>query len=162
MEPIIVTSVFYLAVAVLCLARPNAGRIFAGLFFLAMALGVNGYFVVANPQGYSSFANEAMIGPYRDVATFIVELSPRGFGVLLLAFEIVVGVLILGHGRQVKLGLAAAFVFLLAISPLLVMTLPNVILAATLAYLLAKEFDTSLWGALRASAHRRQWRRAHV
>jgi hypothetical protein len=134
MEPIVITSVFYLAVATLCLVRRNAGRIFAGLFFLSMALGVNGSFVVANPQGYQDFADAAMIPQYLDLAVFVVELSPPGFGTLLLLFEVAVGVLMLGRGRRVELGLAVAIVFLLAISPLMTMTLPNVIFAAALAY----------------------------
>jgi hypothetical protein len=134
MEPIVITSVFYLAVATLCLVRRNAGRIFAGLFFLSMALGVNGDFVIARPQGYLDFADAAMIPQFRDLAIFVVELSPRGFGTLLLLFEVAVGLLILGRGRQVELGLAAAIISLLAISPLMTRTLPNVIFAAALAY----------------------------
>jgi len=39
--PIIVSTIFVLAVVVLCLAKPNAGQIFLGLFFLVMAIGVN-------------------------------------------------------------------------------------------------------------------------
>ena len=39
--PIIVSKIFVLAVVVLCLAKPNTGRIFRGLFFLVMAIGVN-------------------------------------------------------------------------------------------------------------------------
>ena len=38
---IIVSTIFVLAVVVLCPAKPNAGRIFLGLFFLVMAIGVN-------------------------------------------------------------------------------------------------------------------------
>lgn len=37
--PIIVSSVFVLAVLILCLTKPNAGRMFLGLFPPAMAIG---------------------------------------------------------------------------------------------------------------------------
>jgi len=37
----IVSAVFVVSVVALCIAKPNAGRIFLGLFFLAMALGVS-------------------------------------------------------------------------------------------------------------------------
>ena len=50
--PIIVSSIFILSVVILCLAKPNAGRIFLGLFFLIMAIGVNGSFTFSNPQAY--------------------------------------------------------------------------------------------------------------
>ena len=52
LTPILVSSIFVLAVVVLCFAKPNAGRIFLGIFFLVMALGVNGSFTFGNPQAY--------------------------------------------------------------------------------------------------------------
>ncbi len=58
--PIIVSSVFILAAIILCRIKPNAGRIFLGLFFLVMALGVNGFwltfdFGLAHGMVFSSF-----------------------------------------------------------------------------------------------------------
>jgi len=92
--PIVVSSVFVVAVVILCLIKPNAGRIFLGLFFLSMALGVNGFFTFTNPQGYVDYADGALIPLYRDLALTIIELSPVGFGLLLMAFEITMGLLI--------------------------------------------------------------------
>ena len=46
--PILVSSIFVLAVVILCLRKPNAGRIFLGIFFLIMAIGVNGAFTFFN------------------------------------------------------------------------------------------------------------------
>jgi hypothetical protein len=145
MTPIIILSIFYLAIGLLCWTRPNAGRIFIGLFFWAMAIGVNGYFIVANPQGYVDFANAAHFAIYRDLFVPIVEFSPQGFGITLALFEITVGALLLSHGRFVKIGLIAGIVFLISITPLIAMTLPNLILAAVLGYLMTKDFDVSLW-----------------
>jgi hypothetical protein len=50
--PIIISSVFVLAVIILYLTKPNAGRIFLGFFFLVTAIGVNGSFTFTNPQAY--------------------------------------------------------------------------------------------------------------
>ena len=59
--PIIMSSVFILAVIILYLIKPNAGRIFLGLFFLVMAIGVNGSFTFTNPQAYVEHASSGLI-----------------------------------------------------------------------------------------------------
>ena len=148
MAPLVMTGIFYLALTALCLIRPNAGRVFVGAFFWVMALGVHGYFIIANPQSYVDFAHNAYLGFYRDLASPVVELSPRGFGVLMLGFEVAVGALILNKRRAVKLGLLAGIVFLLGITPLKY-TQVNPILAVGLAYLLTKDFRQSLPELLR-------------
>ena len=76
-------------------------------------------------------------------------------GILAAAGETVIGLLILSRGGRVKLGLAGAIIFLLAITPLGIWTLPNPVLAAGLAWLLTKEYPRSLLDLLRSS-----WRRA--
>ena len=148
--PIIVSSVFVLAVVALCLSKPNAGRIFLGLFFLAMALGVNGFFTFSNPQGYLDYAGDALIPLYRDVALAIVELSPVGFGLLLMAFEIAMGLLLLHKHRSVKYGLIGTMLFLVGIAPLSFLQFPWLGLLIGQAYLLTKDFETSFLEALRA------------
>lgn len=55
------------------------------------------------------------------------------------------GLLILSRGRSVKVALAGAIVFLIAITPLGIWTLPNLVLAAGLAWLLKEEYKTSVW-----------------
>jgi hypothetical protein len=148
-DPIIVTTIFYLAVMTLCVLRPNAGRIFIGAFFLIMAFGVHGYFIIANPQGYLNFADGFVVGFYRDAAVAVVEVSPVGFGILMLLFETIVGLLILSRGQYVKFGLIAGIVFLVGISPWGLVTMPNLILAGAMAFLLAKDFEhialTTVW-----------------
>lgn len=148
MTPLVVTGSLYLAVALLCVLRPSAGRIFAGLFFWVMAVGVHGYFILANPQSYVDFAHDAYLGFYRDLASPVVEFSPRGFGLLCLVFELAVGTLILSKGRAVNLGLLAGIVFVLGITPLQY-TQANPIMAAGLAYLLTRDFTQSLPDLLR-------------
>jgi len=122
--PIIVSSVFVLAVMILCLIKPNVGRIFLGLFFLVMAIGVNGSFTFTNPQAYVEYASGALIPLYRDIALTIVEFNPMLFGLLLMAFEIVMGLLILYKQKSVRIGLIGTIVFLIGMAPLSFIQIP--------------------------------------
>jgi len=116
--PIVVSSVFILGATILCLIKPNAGRIFLGLFFLVMAVGVNGLFTFINPQGYVEYASGALIPLYRELALSIVTLNPMLFGLLLMSFEIVMGLLILHRQKSVRIGLIGTMIFLIGIAPL--------------------------------------------
>jgi hypothetical protein len=49
-EKIIWSIGFVLIVMILCLIKPNAGRIFLGIFYIIMALGINGVNAFTNPQ----------------------------------------------------------------------------------------------------------------
>jgi hypothetical protein len=141
--PFIVSSLFVLAVVILCLVKPNAGRIFLGLFFLVMAIGVNGSFTFTNPQGYVEYASGALIPLYRDIALTIVKLNPVLFGLLLMVFEIAMGLLLLHKGKSVRIGLIGTIVFLIGIAPLSFVQIPWLGLIIGEAYLLSKEFDTT-------------------
>jgi hypothetical protein len=154
--PIIVSSVFVLAVVILCLTKPNAGRIFLGLFFLVMALGVNGSFTFTNPQAYVDYASGALIPLYRDIALAVVELNPVLFGALLMAYEITMGLCLLHKRRTVRIGLIGTMAFIVGIAPLSPIQIPWVGLLIGKAYLLSKEFDTSSLEALRSKLRHRQ------
>jgi len=143
LSPMIISSIFVLGVVVLCLTKPNAGRIFLGVFFLVMALGVNGSFTFANPQGYVDYASDALIPIYKDIALSIVKLNPFLFGLLLMVFEITMGLLLLQKGRAVRIGLVGTMMFLIGISPLSILQLPWLGLLVAQIFLLTKEFDTT-------------------
>jgi hypothetical protein len=125
LTPIIVSSVFVLGVIVLCLIKPNAGRLFLGLFFLVMAIGVNGSFTFTNPQGYVEYASGALIPFYRDISLTVVELNPVLFGLLLVGFEIAMGLLLLHKQKSVRIGLISTIVFLIGIAPLSLVQIPR-------------------------------------
>lgn len=149
--PILVSSVFVLFVVGLCFIKPNAGRIFLGIFFLVMALGVNGSFTFGNPQAYLDYAEGALIPFYRDLAMGVINLfTPVIFGLLLMTFEIVMGLLLLHKGKSVKIGLIGTMLFLVGISPLSLVQIPWLGLVIGELYLLKKEFDTSFWETLQA------------
>jgi hypothetical protein len=63
-EQLIPSLVFYLAVLVVCLLRPNAGRIFLGIFFLVMAIGVNVVLVVVAPEQFVALGTDAPLTRY--------------------------------------------------------------------------------------------------
>ena len=152
--PMIISFAFVLAVVVICIAKPNAGRIFLGFFFLAMALGVNGPFTFGNPQAYLDYASGALIPLYRDLAISVVTLNPMAFGILLMAFEIAVGLLLLHKQKSVKIGLVGTMLFLIGIAPLSWVQIPWLGLIVAEVYLFRREFDRSFLEVLRSKSNK--------
>lgn len=148
LAPMIISSIFILAIVILCFARPNAGRIVLGIFFLVMAFGVNGSFTFGNPQAYLDYAKGAMIPLYRDLALSVISISPVAFGILLMTFEITMGLLILHKQKSVKIGLAGTMLFLAGMAPLSWLQLPWLGLIVAEIYLFRLEFDRSLFEIL--------------
>jgi hypothetical protein len=132
-------------VLLLCLVRPYAGRVFVGIFFLIMAVGVNIALVLVAPDQFVALGTDAPVVPlYRWFFENVVALAPPLFGLLAAAYEIMIALMMLSKERYVKWGLIGGIVFLMAITPLGVWTLANPIMALALAYLLTKEYDRSL------------------
>jgi hypothetical protein len=61
-----------------------------------------------------------------------------------VAYELTVGLLLLSKQRTVKLGLLMGSIFLVGTTPFMLWSLPNLGLAAVLAWLYSKDFDTTL------------------
>jgi hypothetical protein len=137
-------AVFCLLVLLLCLLRPYAGRIFVGIFFLIMAVGVNVVLVLVAPDQFVALGTDAPIVPlYRWIFEHVVALAPPLFGLLAAVYEITIALMMLSKGQGVKWGLIGGIVFLIAITPLGVWTLGNPIMALALAYLLTKKYNRS-------------------
>ena len=150
MEQLVPWSAFCLLILALCLIRPGAGRIFVGLFFLVMAVGVNVVLVLVAPDQFVALGTEdALIPLYRWFFENVVAQVPPLFGLLAAACEIAIALMMLSKGRRVTWGLTGGIAFLLAITPLGVWTLGNPILALALAVLLRKEYTRSLPEMLR-------------
>jgi hypothetical protein len=144
-QQLITFALFSLLVLLLCLVRPGAGRIFMGIFFLVMAIGVNVVLVLVAPNLFVALGtNDAIILLYRWFFENVVALAPPLFGLLAAAYEITIALMMLSKDKYVKWGLIGGIVFLIGITPLGVWTLANPILALTLAYLLTREYDRSL------------------
>jgi hypothetical protein len=144
-QQLITFALFSLLVLLLCLVRPGAGRIFMGIFFLVMAIGVNVVLVLVAPNLFVALGtNDAIIPLYRWFFENVVALAPPLFGLLAAAYEITIALMMLSKDKYVKWGLIGGIVFLIGITPLGVWTLANPILALTLAYLLTREYERSL------------------
>jgi hypothetical protein len=154
MQGFLIWGAFTIAVAAFCVWTPQAARIFVGLFFAAMGLGIHGGLIATNPQSYVDFAAKAPWAIYRDIGLWLTEPNPLAFGIFMLTFETITAALILSRGRYVTWGLIGAILFLVGITPLGLEEVPNVILAAGMAFLLTKEFPTDVWTMLRR--HRRR------
>lgn len=142
--PMIISILFVLAVVILCFVKPNAGRIFLGFFFLVMALGVNGSFTFGNPQAYLDYVSGALIPFYRRLAVDVIQISPVIFGLLLMVFEICMGLLLLHKKQAVKVGLIGTMLFIIGIAPLSWLQIPWLGLLVAQGFLYTKEFDRSV------------------
>lgn len=116
---------------------PELGRVVLGVFFIVMAVGVNVVFVLVAPDGFVKLGTDAsLIPPYHSIFEHVVAEAPAVFGLLVAAFEVAVGLLMIRGGRWTSWGLVGGIVFLLAITPLGPWTLPNVIMATALGVIL--------------------------
>jgi hypothetical protein len=154
MNGFIIWGAFTAVVAGLCFWKPNPTRIFVGLFFAVMGLGIHGTDILTNPQAYVDFARSAPIPLYRDIGLALTEPNPRAFGVFMLVFETITSVLILSRGWYVKLGLLAGIAFLLAITPLGLEEIPNAILAVGMASLMRHEYSSDVMTMLTRTIRR--------
>jgi hypothetical protein len=151
MEQLVPWSVFCIAILILCLVRPGAGRIFVGLFFLVMAIGVNIVLILIAPDLFVALGtDDALIPLYRWFFEDVVALAPPLFGLLAAAYEVAIALLMLNRGERVKWGLIGGIVFLIGITPLGAWTLANPVMALALALLLRKEYDRSFAQMLRS------------
>ena len=137
-QTLIWTAVCLSAVG-LCLWRPALGRVILGSFFIVMAIGVNIVFVLVAPDGFVKLGTHAPLIPlYQWGFEHVVASAPALFGLLVAAFEITVGLLMIKGGRRTGWGLSGGMIFLVAISPLGPWTLPNLIMASALGILLLR------------------------
>lgn len=88
-----------LVVAMFCLLRPQAARLFVGGFFGVMGLVVHGLLVITDPEGYVGFAEQALLPFYRQLGLFLTEPNPRALGIVMLILEVTLALLILSRGR---------------------------------------------------------------
>jgi hypothetical protein len=144
MQQLLTSAVLSLLVLILCVIRPNAGRIFLGLFFLVMAIGVNVVLVFVAPEQFVALGtNDAIVPLYRWFFENVVALAPPLFGLLAAAYEVTIALLMLSKGRYAKWGLIGGIVFLVGTTPLGIWTLANPLLALAVALLLRNEYDRS-------------------
>lgn len=140
-EKIIWSIGFVLIVIILCIVKPNIGRIFLGIFYLIMAIGINMVNAITNPQSTVQMGEASHLGFYKTIFSDIVAKAPVFFILLIALFQITMGLLILNKHKNVKLGLIGASIFLFLITPFGYIQIPWLGIAAIQLYLLRKDFD---------------------
>jgi hypothetical protein len=88
----------------------NAARVFFALWYLLGSL-VHIKFVLTDTRVYAQFGSSSLFTAIRDLWTSIVMPHITFFALVLAAFEMATGILILSKGRFVKSGLAASVSF---------------------------------------------------
>ena len=141
--PLLIWLAFSIILLALSIVWPNRFRCFAGLFFITMGLGVNAPLLITAPGQFEALGAESLLPVYRDFFRLWIARYPVLFVVPVIVFQVGVGILMLGRGRRVRIAAIAAIGFLLAITPLHILTLPNVILAAAFLSILSREFELS-------------------
>jgi len=140
-EKIIWSIGFVLVVIILCLVKPNMGRIFLGIFYLIMAIAINMVNAVTNPQSTVQMGEASLLELYRILFSEIVSKAPAFFILAIALFELIMGLLILTKHKKVKVGLIGTSIFLILITPFGYIQLPWLGIAAIQFYLLRKDFD---------------------
>ena len=144
-EKIIWSIGFVLVVILLCVLKPNAGRIFLGFFYLIMAVGVNVINAFTNPQSTVKMGTESLIPIYRTFFSDIVSIAPSLFILIVALFQISIALMILNKHIKVKFGLLAATIFLILITPFGLIQVPWLGIAAIQIYLFQKDFDRTFF-----------------
>lgn len=142
-EKLIWSIVFVSIVVLLCVLKPNTGRIFLGFFYLIMAIGVNLVNAVKNPLSTVQMGENSLLPFYRTFFSEVVSVAPVIFILLVVVFQITMGLLILGKNKNVKTGLIGTSLFLVWITPFGIIQIPWLGIAAVQIFLLGKEFDKS-------------------
>ena len=140
-EKIIWSIGFVLFVIILCIVKPNIGRIFLGIFYLIMAIGINIINAITNPQSTVQMGEASLIGFYRIIFSEVVSKVPVLFILAIALFQITMGLLILNKHKYVKYGLIGTSIFLILITPFGYIQIPWLGIAAIQMYLLTKDFD---------------------
>lgn len=154
-EKIIWSIGFVLIVVILCLSKPNMGRIFLGVFYLVMAIGINMVNAFTNPQSTIQMGEASLLDFYRTFFTDVVSKAPVLFILLVALFELIMGLLILNKHNRVKLGLIGTSIFLLLITPFGYIQLPWLGIAFIQLYLLRKDFDKTVIEIIGKALHRK-------
>jgi hypothetical protein len=142
-EQLLVWLAFTVGFLLFSLARPNSARVVIGLFFIAMAVGVNLMFLLVDAQSFARLGADSFLPMYRDFFRTSVAESPLSYAAPAVALELLLGIMLLGGGRMARTALVGAALFLAAIAPLNVATAPNVVLALSLVLLLRHDMAHS-------------------
>ena len=139
-NPFTVVISFAIILAALAYFRPEIGRVVTGIFFLIMALGVNVPILIIDPTLFAATGAKAFLPIYRWFFGEILATYPVPFVIALILFETSVGLLILSKGKNVKLGLIAASLFCLFLTPVGLEEITSPLLIVSFVILMRQDF----------------------
>jgi hypothetical protein len=108
-----------------------------------MGLAWNGAPTVRAPEQFPMLARRAPWGWYRRAGLVLTEPAPRAFGAVMTVGETAVAAAVVSPGPAARLGLLAATVFSLGITPLGLYTSGNPILAMGAWHLARRPWPTA-------------------
>lgn len=155
-EKIIWSIGFVLIVIILCVLKPNIGRIFLGIFYLIMAIGINLFNAITDPHSTVQMGEASLLDFYKTIFSEVIAKAPVLYILLIALFQITMGLLILNKHRNVKFGLIGTTIFLILITPFGYIQIPWLGIAAVQLYLLRKDFDKTLIEIITDSLRRRK------
>jgi hypothetical protein len=118
LTPLLVANAFAVAFLVLALFRPNVARMVTGGGFIVASL-VNATLALRDPQIYVRGFGPYAVGVYKDLIYGILAQAPGRLILALAVWQFIVGAVILTNSTElVRLGCAAATIFLIGLSPL--------------------------------------------
>lgn len=144
MTPMLVVLAFAFIFIGLTIFKPAAGRIFIGVFFLLMALGVNTPLMLTHPELYPAAGSHALLPLYQWFFNQVLPLAPVPWIIALICVEIAIAATILSKGSLVHFGLLAGALFCLAIAPLGVEELSSPVIGLGMLALLRCDYPLSI------------------
>ncbi len=134
----------------------NVARICLGIFYLVSCI-FNLFHTLHNSQYLWTVCLEnAHFSFYKEFLKQIVIPNEKLIILLIVAFEFIVGVLILSEGFFVKIGLILAILWVLFITPFLPLgdILGHLVLGTLQAILLMENYNTPFWEIIRIKIQR--------
>ncbi len=138
----------------------NVWRGVVGVFYLAAAIFNTVYTLpkTDEPALLDGYADGAWFPFIENFTRDVLMPNDQLLMLLVIAFEVAVGLLILSHGVRVDVGVAASVLWVLAILPFLAWPylLTNIALVVLQGMLLLRRYDTSIWTLIRNAGHSRR------
>ncbi|WP_318508975.1 hypothetical protein [Bacillus sp. T3] len=120
-------------------------RMVWGFFFLGSSV-FNLTYTLSQPEFYQQFAEMALFKIYSDMIETIVVPYAEWFTIMLVIFELTVGILVLSKNIYAQIGLYASLLFTVALIPVIPpYTFVNFVVALIPIYLLRKSYPNPFY-----------------
>lgn len=133
----------------------NIWRGFIGVAYLAFAV-FNTVYTLPRSHELDGYAEGAWFPILEDFMWNVFMPNGEFFMILVIGFEVAVGLLILSRDAYVDIGVGASVLWVLAVLPFLAWPylLTNVFLALVQGVIALRRYDTAIWDLVRRPAHR--------